>query len=62
LVQAFFLNSKANKLGAASEKAKTHDTATTPLIEVNDKHNEEEDDATDVDEGLDMDEVKIFIF
>jgi hypothetical protein len=47
LVQAFFLNSKANKLGADFEHAKKHAALSTPLIEVNDKHNqEEEDDAT----------------
>jgi len=46
LVQAFFLNSKANKLGAAFENAKKHAAVATPVIEVNDKHNYEEDDAT----------------
>jgi uncharacterized membrane protein YhaH (DUF805 family) len=58
LVQAFFLNSKANKLGTAFEKAKTHAAAAAaPGIEVNDKHNEEEDDAT-VDESHERDDHK----
>jgi hypothetical protein len=55
LVQAFFLNSKANKLGAAFENAKKHAAVTAPVIEVNDKNNEEKDDAT-VDESLERED------
>jgi hypothetical protein len=56
LVQAFFLNSKAKKLGADFENAKKHDAGATPVIEVNDKHNQEEDDVT-VDESLEKVEI-----
>jgi uncharacterized membrane protein YhaH (DUF805 family) len=59
LVQAFFLSSKANKLlGAYSENAKNRAAATTPVIEVNDKHNnEEEEDATVDHESLENVEI-----
>jgi hypothetical protein len=57
LVQAFFLNSKANKLGADFENAKNRAAAATSVIEVNDKHNHEEEDDATVDESLEEDEI-----
>ena len=57
LVQALFLNSKANKLGANFEHAKKHAAVATPVIEVNDdKHSDAEDDVT-VDESLEKAEI-----
>jgi hypothetical protein len=56
LVQASFLTSKANKLESDFENAKKRAAVVTPVIEVNDKHNHEEDDAT-VDESLEKDEI-----
>jgi uncharacterized membrane protein YhaH (DUF805 family) len=55
LLQALFLNSKANKLGADSENAKNRAAVETSVIEVNDKHNHEEDDDDTVDESLQKD-------
>jgi hypothetical protein len=57
LIQAPFLNSKANKLEADFENAKKRAAVATPVIEVNDKHNHEEEDATPVDESLEKDEI-----
>jgi hypothetical protein len=62
LIQAFFLNSKTNKLRADFENTKNRAAVESPVIEVNDKHNhedehEDEDDDATVDESLKKDEM-----
>jgi uncharacterized membrane protein YhaH (DUF805 family) len=58
LIQAFYLSSKAKKLlGVYSENAKNRPAVESPVIEVNDKHNHEEEDATVDHESLENVEI-----
>jgi hypothetical protein len=60
LIQAFFLNSKANKLGADFENTKNRAAIETPVIEVNDKHNREDDEDDDVTVDESLEKVEIY--
>jgi hypothetical protein len=50
LIQAFFLNRKANKLRADFENAKNRTDVATSVIEVNDEHNHEDDNDVEVND------------